>query len=222
MNLAKENKTQHLNHAVEVMRFTLVYDGPLPSGQNDARLSEKQYIRREFHKQLRDLWLTKPPLSRQFEQWEKLDRQQQRLVLGTKGSFVQCYEIGQFRFVPLLNKLHRLLCEVDILFLRAEDPGKLFTTNFAGDLDNRLKVLFDALRMPEGTYQLPPKDIPGADENPFFCLLEHDSMISTVRLESERLYGTSKTRDHVRLVVRANVLITEVTDGMTFAIVASS
>lgn len=98
------------------------------------------------------------------------------------------------------------MCELDILFLRTEPPGSLFTTNKAGDLDNRLKVLFDALRIPQADSELPPAALPSIDEDPLFCLLENDNLITAVRLESERLlYAADTERDHVRLVIKVTV-----------------
>lgn len=47
--------------------------------------------------------------------------------------------------------------------------------------------------------------MPGSDESPFFCLLENDDLITAVRLESERLYGTPTPKDRVRLVIKVTV-----------------
>lgn len=109
--------------------------------------------------------------------------------------------------MPLVTKKFWLVCELDILFLRTELPGSLFTTNHAGDLDNRLKVLFDALRVPNDDSELPAGVQPERDEDPLFCLLEDDKLITTVRLESERLYaGTiGHQQNRVRLVVKVTV-----------------
>lgn len=52
-----------------------------------------------------------------------------------------------------------------------------------GDIDNRLKTLFDALRLPNQTNELVGYDNPAPDENPFFCLLEDDSLITHVSVE---------------------------------------
>jgi hypothetical protein len=41
---------------------------------------------------------------------------------------------------------------LNILFLRADIPGKVVQS---GDIDNRLKTLFDALRMPQPTWKWP-------------------------------------------------------------------
>lgn len=39
-----------------------------------------------------------------------------------------------------------LVCHLDILFLRYDEPGQIFT---GGDLDGRIKVWFDALSVPQ-------------------------------------------------------------------------
>jgi integrase len=51
----------------------------------------------------------------------------------------------------------------------------------SGDIDGRLKTIFDALRMPKNldeTARQKPQD----DEDPFFCLLEDDKLISEIRV----------------------------------------
>jgi hypothetical protein len=49
-------------------------------------------------------------------------------------------------FLPLINEATGVGCSLDILFLRRDPPGALIRSG--GDIDNRVKVLFDALRMP--------------------------------------------------------------------------
>jgi len=166
-------------------------------------VKDKQRIRRVFHDQLVEVWRNEPLLLGQLQTWQKLPPQER----ATARTLVQGLDVGNFCFVPLVSKTHRMYCELDILFLRAEAPGMIFTTNHAGDLDNRLKVLFDALRVPI-IGELPPADRPSGDEeSPFFCLLQDDNLITAVRLESERLLESSQrgNRDRVRLVIRAIV-----------------
>ena len=74
-----------------------------------------------------------------------------------------------YRFVPLICENFSLLCALDILFLRRDFPAGVIS---AGDLDNRVKTLIDALRMPKSANELRGDETPPApDENPFFCLL---------------------------------------------------
>jgi hypothetical protein len=54
------------------------------------------------------------------------------------------------------------------------------------NIDNRLKVLFDALRMPENTGELPHTP-PQSGEDPFFCLLQDDKYINEVTVTTDRL-----------------------------------
>ena len=89
-----------------------------------------------------------------------------------------------YRFVPLVNNLDGIACALDILFLRRDEPGSLIKGG--GDIDNRIKVLFDALRMPKGYQELEGFQ-PATDESPFFCLLEDDRLITEVKVTTDRL-----------------------------------
>jgi hypothetical protein len=203
-------KEVRLNYPVEIMKFTLLYDGSLPAQtSHDARVEDKQRIRRELHSQLVDVWQSKPMLAKHIEAFRKATPEQRAWTSNAThpddAFFMQQFERGNFKFVPLVTARTRLICELDILFLRAEPAGALFTTNKAGDLDNRLKVLFDALRVPQEAQEIPAGAIPDATEDPFLCLLENDNLITAVRLESERLYGPASQRDCVRLVIKVTV-----------------
>jgi hypothetical protein len=74
-------------------------------------------------------------------------------------------------------------CEIDILFLRPDPPGKLLQS---GDIDNRLKTVFDALKMPSSLDEAGGKG-PQEDESPFFVLLEDDKLISSVSIKTDTL-----------------------------------
>jgi hypothetical protein len=60
-----------------------------------------------------------------------------------------------------------LYAELQLELLRPEPPERLLTE--AGDMDNRLKTLFDALTMPRHADALPKNIQPESDETPFFC-----------------------------------------------------
>ncbi|HZM57458.1 MAG TPA: hypothetical protein VFC03_20785 [Acidimicrobiales bacterium] len=59
--------------------------------------------------------------------------------------------IGAHVFAPLICTNLRLLAELDILMLRPEVPGRIINH---GDIDNRLKTLFDALRAPSNEQEI--------------------------------------------------------------------
>jgi hypothetical protein len=55
-----------------------------------------------------------------------------------------------------------------------------------GDLDGRLKTVFDALRLPDNKAETNDAT-PTADEDPFFCLLQDDKLISEVSVTTDEL-----------------------------------
>jgi len=182
------------------MRFTLIYDGPLPAQTtHDGRVAIKHEIRNQLHPQLAELWETHPAVHAAFERWK--DHRDSVVFEG----LIKTVKRGEFRFLPLVTADVCLLCELDILFLRYEPKGHL--VNDRGDLDNRLKVLFDSLRMPMDAGEVPPLATPPGD--PFFVLLENDSLITGFRVNTERLLQGSLPAhpSQVRLVINVMVKV---------------
>jgi hypothetical protein len=77
-----------------------------------------------------------------------------------------------YQFAPLVSSRIRFAASLDILMLRPEPPGSIVSQ--AGDIDNRLKTLLDALKVPHEANALPEGSKPAADETPFYCLLQDD------------------------------------------------
>lgn len=94
------------------------------------------------------------------------------------------FQCGGYRFVPLVTEDLALICAIEILFLRPDPPGSLIQS---GDIDNRLKTLFDALRMPGPDAAELGGNNPREDESPFYCLLQDDRLISRVSVETDVL-----------------------------------
>ena len=112
----------------------------------------------------------------------------------------QRYSLYGFNFVPLVTLDLNLLCGLDILFLRTGKPGEVLRS---GDIDNRLKTLFDALRIPEANENYSARSA-SADEKPFFCLLEDDKLITKVSVETDQLLQNVSAKsdvNDVRLVI---------------------
>ena len=159
------------------MKLALVYRGLLhANGSKD----EKQQIRRQFHKQLRELWKT-APFSPEPE------------------SFYQ--PVGPFNFVPLIVSSREEIAKVHITMLRPEPPGNIVSQG--GDIDNRLKTLFDSLTKPQ-VGDIPSGDAPGEDENPFFCLLENDNLITEVSVVTDQLFEPCE-RSFVNLLIQVQI-----------------
>jgi hypothetical protein len=176
------------------LEFRLTWKGKLLSGQDRsgrvaaARAKDKQEIRKALHPQLRRLWEGSPYLNAQPD---TPPARPGHRVLGrpdpqhTADQLANRFARNGYSFVPLVLRELELLCGIEILFLRMGDPGGVI--NRVGDLDNRLKTLFDALTMPRDASQLGPYSVPDSGEDPFFCLLEDDSVITKATVESDRL-----------------------------------
>ena len=103
-----------------------------------------------------------------------------------------------------------LIARLEITFLRPEEPGCLITKG--GDIDNRLKTLFDALRIPNEANELPSRVTPQDDEMPiFYCLLESDSLVTSVSVVTDRLLVQTGASDKVLLLIHTIVRGTRVT-----------
>jgi hypothetical protein len=88
-----------------------------------------------------------------------------------------------------------------ILFLRPEEPGLLINS---GDLDARLKTVFDALRMPANLDETGGEG-PAEKENPFFVLLEDDKLVTEVRMTTDKLLFPYKTANDALLVIHVKL-----------------
>ena len=222
-----QNEAISLNRPAEIMRFTLIYDGPLPAQTaHDGRIERKHDIRLQFHDQLKDLWQTRPTLTDEYHAWILSESYRKKgesvpndqtlsgnpatgpARTASPAQIIEPQNIGQNRFVSLIRDEMSMICELDILFLRKEPKGHL--VNHAGDLDNRIKVLFDALRVPLSDSELPSTAVL---PDPFFCLLQDDRLITRVSVTSERLLeGSAPTSNsHVRLIVNVITRATNLT-----------
>jgi hypothetical protein len=172
------------------MDFMLRYRGPLSA---NGSVKQKHAIRKALHHQLERLCQQEPLL---FD--ALLPELPQAVVKGghlevprplQKMYFVAPLE--GFHFVPLIHRPHELACGLDILFLRREKPGDI--VRHGGDLDNRLKTLFDALRMPHGSSEI-LGITPAADNERVYCLLEDDALVTRVSVSTKQLFEPLEVR----------------------------
>jgi hypothetical protein len=165
--------------------------------QRGARAKHKHEIRKRFHPQLKRLW----SITRNLDE---------RLVEGTlatsyREELANRFSRDGYRFCPLVTNALGVFCTLNILFLRADEPGALIQS---GDMDNRLKTLFDALCMPKDQMQLGGYTTPEIDENPFYCLLEDDRLINNLTIETDTLLeplGGSYDVNDARLIISVRV-----------------
>ena len=195
---------------VESMKFRLTYTGPLQSTQRDSvdgqrvpNAAHKHAIRREFHAQLKRHWHINKALKEAIAQPFDFGLGEGPVDwVPLKDVIARLYERNGYRFVPLVREEWYLQCSLDILFLRCDPPGSVLT---GGDLDNRIKTLIDALRMPSNLQELEGNQ-PQDGEDPFFCLLEDDKQVTALRVETDTLLGGSNfDPKHVHLVVNVEI-----------------
>ena len=205
-----------------ILKFRLTYEGELratqrdPCGnQSDPLAAHKHKIRQCFHSQLKHLWELNLFLSTyRLDPHTNIDAR----PIHMSGAFLSGNESDKillkehtanqfrennYRFVPLVCEEFSLLCSLNILFLRRDVPGSAIQ---AGDIDNRVKTIIDALRKPNNANELRGNEIPQDGEDPFFCLLQDDKLVSHFAVETDTLLdeihpGDADTR-------KAHVIIT--------------
>jgi hypothetical protein len=194
------------------LEFRLTYEGTLlSSGNKNPNTKHKHAIRKKLHPQLKRLWQVSPYLK--------------NMTFPSSGNFALSEiarstmiehladnrRVRKYRFVPLVTEDLSLWCGIDVLFLRPGRGGRIISS---GDIDNRLKTLFDALRRPKHQ-ELGQCPDPGEGEDSFFCLLEDDSLVTKVTVEADTLLdpvaGEVPGRSDARLVITVRLRPTTIT-----------
>lgn len=164
------------------MEFRLTWAGNLIAHPSDRRkLPERSLkvhgIRKAFHPQLAKLRNTHPAMKKEHGNFFVVASEHGQEVFDREG----------FQWLPIVTRANGLICKLEILLLRNANPGDVLA-----DIDNRLKTIFDALRMPSGPDELGAgtskgKQVPDETETPFCVLLEDDSLITHVAVTTDRL-----------------------------------
>jgi len=170
--------------------FILRYQGPLPTcSRTESRGKEKEVIRKYLSPQLRDLWEhhrgLKTNLLSAMETPKTIKGSVLNDVSGGRSTGYGHLPIRGWKFIPLVVRARGWVCDLKILFLRRQAPGDLIQ---GGDIDNRIKTLFDGLRIPHDASSVTRDRAENQDEH-CFCLLEDDALITSYSIESERLWG---------------------------------
>jgi hypothetical protein len=94
----------------------------------------------------------------------------------------------------------KIVCNLSIQIERRDISGGVLTRE--GDLDNRIKTLLDALRMPLNENEvLPPEN---SEQINCFCLLEDDSMVTGLNIQTVTSLE-ELPRNHVKLTIDVEV-----------------
>jgi hypothetical protein len=200
---------------LSLMKFTLTFDGELPANGKPRR---KWEIRKQLHPQLEELRQTHPTLAaanllrmvpKDGAMLMQHHHSQDEYFKSSFYSSEHALDIGGpierkgRQFLPLVRNSYALKCALKILFLRKEEPGRVYQ---GGDIDNRIKTLLDAL-------SVPPHDEHVMDDptigDPIYCLLEDDDLITRLDIETHKLLSRPNASQHeVRLVIEVDVRVT--------------
>jgi hypothetical protein len=131
------------------------------------------------------------------------------LYVGSNGPRLnRQIERDGFKWLPIVTEQSGLICRLEILMLRSGQPGQVLY-----DVDNRIKTVFDALRMAKGTDELGARTrkgqaSPADDEDPFYVLLEDDRLITHIAVTTDALLEPVphvSQNEAVRLVINVTI-----------------
>ena len=173
------------------MRFTLTYQGPLPSR---GTATQKKAIRDRLSPQVERLW-----------------RKEEFRLGESELAPVAVKEMLGRQYVPLIGLGTHLEADLSVLLLRRDDPASVFVSG--GDIDNRLKTLFDALQWPQSAQECgegTPSE--GEERLAVYTVVEDDRLITGLTVRSER-WLTPGGLEEVLVVLDVTLRVTKVTWG---------
>jgi hypothetical protein len=180
------------------MQFRLLYEGPIAPRQR-INVGDIHEIRMVLHPQLKALWQHKP-----LSDFTRFLRETAEL-----GQIAIFERRNNVLFSPLVTQKNNLACELSITLLRQQPPGQLLGEG--GDIDNRLKTLLDALRMPSKLEAQQAHISTRPDDDPIHCLLQDDSLVTKVSVETDRLLRPADDRFDLVAIIQVRVLVTTAT-----------
>jgi hypothetical protein len=194
------------------MQFRLTYEGRLlGASRENSRADHKHEIRMKLHPQLKHLWAVHQWLA----QLSDLRFPDHNTAISGKTLINPAWAMhptyidllgGKYKsqnrsWVPLVGDDMGLTCTVDILFLRQGARGGVLNV---GDIDGRLKTLFDALAIPRSSSGLPAPEA----ELPIYVLLSDDRHISHASVEADELLeptSLSAGQNDSRVIITVNI-----------------
>jgi hypothetical protein len=107
-----------------------------------------------------------------------------------------------YRFVPLVTRALDVSCHNGLLYLRPGAAGGIIRRQ---DIDNRIKTLFDGLKMPGDAQDLGAYTSPAAGRTtPSSAFVEDDSLITSLSVKPTCFWkttGSEPAADEARLLI---------------------
>jgi hypothetical protein len=189
---------------LEMLRFSLKYEGELKSTTDRrTRVADKNRLRWHFSDQLEAL-LCRGDFSRiQTRNREPDNETGNGITLDL--SKIGGGEIKGVYYIPVIDRTFIAVCSLAIRLDRSERPGSLFEhgNDGDGDLDNRLKTLLDALRVPHNENEARQHETE-PNKRTCVCLFEDDSMVTALNIET-RPSLRPLPRGHVELTIDVEI-----------------
>jgi hypothetical protein len=176
------------------MQFRLLYEGPIAPRQR-INVGELHNLRMALHPQLKALWRYKP-----ISDVAHILRE-----TAPPGDVAILERSNNVLFAPLVTQKNNLACELSITLLRQQPPGQLLGQG--GDIDNRLKTLLDALRMPNTAEAQQAHIETRPDDDPIHCLLQDDGLVTKVNVETDRLLRPATDPFDLVAIIQVRVLV---------------
>jgi len=182
------------------MELYLKYEGILKS---NADPKEKHRLRKHFHSQIKRFVESDEHLKNkkcwQLESFLKQDPNEMNAISKK----------GDFYFASLISSKLHLLAEINHTILWHDLPGQIIGQ---GDIDNKLKTLFDALSCPPHESQITGLK-PENGEEPFFCLLEDDKLIQNVNIRTHTLLENNVDKRDIFVLIHVQSKATRLVWG---------
>lgn len=193
------------------MEFCLHYYGELKSHDTAAG---KHLIRQTLHPQIQSLCRS-PPFSYYFSDDRNGERNRTRKpktgdpeevtvddMLYLEPMYV---ELGSKRYWFLISEDLATVADLRITILLPHETGHI--VHNGGDIDNRIKTLFDALRVPSAPSEIPSSDSFDYTNGGMYCLLRDDKLINRVAIQSYQDHDP-KDPDSVKCLIEVETKIT--------------
>lgn len=176
------------------MEFCLHYYGKLKSRDTAAG---KHAIRQALHEQIRTLCVSDP-----FEDTFKPDFEGKR---SEKEQPMYVEHDGK-RYWFLISAYLKTVVDLSITILVPHEVGRIVQNG--GDIDNRIKTLFDALRVPAVSSEIPSSDQFEYGQTGMYCLLQDDKLINRVSIRSYQDHAPIDA-DSVKCLIEVETKITK-------------
>jgi hypothetical protein len=187
------------------MKFYLLYRGKL-KGNGDSR--HKHEIRKELDPQMRSLWQEEPLINYKsaYLPGGSEEKHSPFIFPSQSPTCTSC--------ICLITSKAFFVADIAVTLFRPDAPGKLI---HSGDIDNRLKTLLDALRMPQGSNEIVRDNATDDDHQQqdfLYCVLEDDCLISHLSVNTERLLLPVDHHLEVVALIKVEIKITR--DALDF------